>query len=366
MKAALISLGSKSSIMTAEAMQKYFDQVDMLQLKNIEVNLGKENGVFYNGKPINHYDCVFVKGSFRYAHLLRSIAAMLERKTLYMPMPAAAFTTVHNKLLTHLALQQHNIPMPRTYISSTVEAAKDLLKKVNYPIVMKFPEGTQGKGVMFADSISSASSLLDALGALNQPFIIQEYIETDGTDVRALVIGEKVVAAYRRKAQKEDKRSNIHAGGTGETVLLSRETSKIAVDTAKALGVSICGVDILESPLGPLVIEANLSPGLQGISQVSTIDVADEIAKFLYRKTQETIAKRKQSHTEQVMKEMNLGNIAQEKRESSGQQILTTLTFRGERIILPEFVTKMAQFSNQKEYTIKAGKGKVEIEEFEM
>ncbi|PIN73225.1 hypothetical protein COV20_03260 [Candidatus Woesearchaeota archaeon CG10_big_fil_rev_8_21_14_0_10_45_16] len=362
MKAALISLGSVSSQMTAEAMKKYFDQVDMIQLKNIEVNLGKEAGIYYNGEPFSQYDCVFLKGSFRYAHLLRSIAALLEGRVPYMPLPANSFSTVHNKLLTHLILQQHNIPMPRTYISSTISAAKDLLKKVNYPIVMKFPEGTQGKGVMFADSISSASSLLDALGALNQPFIIQEYIETNGSDIRAIVVGDKVVAAYRRKAQKEDKRSNIHAGGTGEVVTLSREISKIAVDTAKALEVDICGIDILESPLGPLVIEANLSPGLQGVTKVSTIDVADEIAKYLYRRTKEVVEKHRKRASDEVMREISIDNTEKER----WQQIISSLTFRGERIILPEFVTKITQFSDQKEYVIKAEKGKVEIEEFKL
>lgn len=362
MKAALISLGSQSSIMTAEAMQKYFDQVDMVQLKNIEVSLGKESGIFYEGKRLDIYDCIFVKGSFRYARLLQSIAAMLEGKVPYMPIPAIAFSVVHNKLLTHLALQQHNIPMPRTYISPTIDTAKELLKRVNYPIVMKFPEGTQGKGVMFADSIASAASLLDALVALKQPVIIQEYIETDGTDIRAIVVGDKVVAAYRRKAQLEEKRSNIHAGGSGESVQLDRETIKIAIDTAKALGVDLCGVDILEGHSGPLVIEANLSPGLQGISNFSTINVADEMARFLYRKTEEAVNKRKKQAAAEVMKEISLENDA----SNSFQEIITPLQFRGERILLPDFVAKITGFSNQKEYSVKTKKGKVEIEEFDI
>ena len=359
MKAALISLGSKSSVMTAEAMQKYFDQADMVQLKNIEVKLGKDSGIFYEGKLLEDYDCVYLKGSFRYANLLCSIAAMLEGKVKYMPLPTNTFTTVHNKLLTHLTLQQHNIPMPRTYISPTTESAKDLLKQVNYPIVMKFPEGTQGKGVMFADSLSSAASLLDALGVLKKPVIIQEYVETGGTDIRALVVGEKVVAAMRRKAQTEDKRANIHAGGKGEAVQLSREIINIALDTAKALKADICGIDILEGPLGPLVIEANISPGLQGLSQVSTIDIADEIAKFLHRKTEEIVIKDKKDATQEVMKELKTDN-------GITQEIISNLTFRGERIVLPELITRMTGFSERKEYSLKVKKGKVEIEEFKI
>ena len=340
-------------------MKKYFDQVDMIQLKNVEVSLGKEGGVFYHGKHLDDYDCLYIKGSFRYANLLRSIASMVENKTPYMPIPANSFSTVHNKLLTHLVLQQHNIPMPKTYIPANPEEAKVLLKRVNYPIVMKFPEGTQGKGVMFADSISSASSLLDALGALNQPFIIQEYIDTGGTDIRALVVGEKVVASYKRRAKTEEKRSNIHAGGSGEPVQLSREAMNIALDTAKALQTDICGVDILEGPLGPLVIEANLSPGLQGISKISTLDIPDAIAKFLYQKTEKILSASNKIASSEVMKELSPD-------KETSHEVISDLKFRGERILLPHWVTKMTGFDDRKEYSIKARKGKLEVEEFKM
>ncbi len=355
MKGAIISLGSVSSQMVADAMKKYFDEVDMINLKYIEVRLGKESGVFYNGEPLGNYDCIYLKGSFRYANLLRSISALLEGKVPYMPLPSNSFTIVHNKLLTHLALEQQNIPMPRTYISSTIEEAKELLKRVNYPIVMKFPEGTQGKGVMFADSLSSASSLLDALGILNQPFIIQEFIDTGGSDIRALVVGEKVVASMKRKAEMGEKRANTHAGGTPEKVLLSREATNVALKTAKALGAEICGVDILQSHRGSLVIEANVSPGLQGLQSVSTIDVADEIAKYLARKTSEIVNKQKKTDAKKVMQELDL-------EEGHFQQIVTSLTFRGERIILPVIANQIAKFSDQKEYAIKVKKGKIEIE----
>ena len=359
MKAAIISLGSVSSQMTAEAMKKYFEQVDMIQLKNVEVSLGKEAEVLYEGKPIPEYDCIYVKGSFRYANLLQSITGMLEGRVPYIPLPASLFSTAHNKLLTQLVLQQHNIPMPKTYISSTTDTAKELLKKISYPIVMKFPEGTQGKGVMFADSLASASSLLDALGALNQPFIIQEYIETGGTDIRALVVGDNVVAAMRRTAKKEEKRANIHAGGTGEAIQLDRKTTNVALDTAKALGADILGVDILESLSGPKVIEVNISPGLQGLSAVSTTDVPDEIAKYLFQRTEEQIVGARKREEVKILSEITLEN-------NEKQEIISNLQFRGERIVLPEFVSKITRFSDRKEYSIKAKKGKVEIEEFKI
>jgi len=213
MRAALISLGSKSSEWTAEAMRKHFDEVDELDLKDMEINIsGKKSEVLYQGKPIINYDCIFAKGSFRYAPLLRSLTSLLKNKC-YMPLSASSFTIGHDKLLTQLRLQKHNIPMPKTYLAATTYAAKQILEKVNYPIIMKFPQGTQGKGVLVADSYASASSMLDALTALNQPFLIQEFVDTGGTDVRAIVVGDKVVAAMKRKADIKEARANIHAGG---------------------------------------------------------------------------------------------------------------------------------------------------------
>jgi ribosomal protein S6--L-glutamate ligase len=360
MRAAVISLGSKSSIMTIEAMRKYFDQVDQIQLKHIEISLGKNGKLLYEGKELPHYDCVLVKGSFRYANLLRSIASVLKGKVPYLPIPEECFTVAHNKLLTHLLLEQHHIPMPKTYITSTVDAAKEMLDRVSYPIVMKFPQGTQGKGVMFAESKSSAASMLDALGALNQPFIVQEYVETGGTDIRALVVGDKVIATMKRVAKSGEKRSNTHSGGSPEPVLISYEANQIAVKTAKALGADICGVDILDGPLGPVVIEVNISPGLQGISSVSTIDIPDAIARAFYDRTLGAVQGHRHFEAKKVMQSLN------KPLSKPGQSIISGIKLRGDRIILPELVQKMAKLSDEKEYSIKASKGKIEIEEFNL
>ncbi len=360
MRAAIISLGSKSSVMTAEAMKEFFDHVDMIQLKKIEILLGRDAGIYYNGKPMEEYDCVYVKGSFRYANLLRSITSMLEGKVAYLPIPSHCFTTVHNKLLTHLALQQHNIPMPKTYLSSTVDEAKELLKRVNYPIVMKFPEGTQGKGVVFADSKASASSLLDAFSALNQPFIIQEYLETGGTDLRVIVIGDKAVAAMKRVAKTDEKRANIHAGGSGEAAHITREVAALAIKTARALGAEVAGVDILEGPHGPMVIEANISPGLQGVSAAHpNKNIAREIAAFFSNQTKMVLSSKGKVETAKVLKKMD-------DEEKGINEIITNLQFKGERIVLPLVVTKLTQFNELENYVIRSKKGKLEISEFNL
>lgn len=347
MRAAIISLGSVSSKWTFDAMKKYFEEVDSIDLRNVEVDLGgKSPVVLYEGKQFQKYDCIYLKGSFRYIQILTSISTVLENKV-FMPISPQAFTIGHDKLLTHLILQQHSIPMPETFISSNPAAAKKLLEKRSYPIVMKFPSGTQGKGVMFAESYNSAASMLDAFSALNQPIIIQNYVETGGSDTRVIVVGDKVVAAMERKAIEGERRANIHAGGNGTPVKLDYKTKELAVKTAKAIGANICAVDILKSKKGPLVIEVNLSPGLQGITEATKINVADRIAKYLYDGT-----KKFQGETthidSSVMSAAGMG--------PSAKTIVTKIQLNRNKIVIPNIITEISNFKKNDEILISADK----------
>jgi ribosomal protein S6--L-glutamate ligase len=358
LKAAVISLGSKSSKWTVKALKKYIRTVDDLNIKDIEVTLSpKGMEILYKGKPLENYDCVFAKGSFRYAPLLRAITTIAGQSA-YTPIAPSAFTIAHDKILTQLILQQKGIPTPKTYLSSTPEAAKKVLESAHYPIIMKFPQGTQGKGVMFADSFAAANSMLDALTALKQPFLIQEYVETGGVDIRVIVIGDGVAAAMKRKAETGEKRANIHAGGKGEACSLDPVAKKIAVDAAKAIGAEICAVDMLESVKGPLVIELNISPGLQGITEATKIDVASKIARFLHKKTKEFVEQRKKIESKEILREISpIGTY---------KEILASLDFRGERILLPKVVTDETKFTDKDELIVKVKKGKLIIEKFEV
>lgn len=336
-------------------MRNYFGEVDEINLKNIEINFsGKTAEILYEGKPLPEYDCIFAKGSFRYAPLLQGVTA-LRSQTCYMPIQSSAFSVVHDKLLTQLALQMENIPMPRTYQAATVDAAKAIMKSLKYPIIMKFPQGTGGKGVVFAESYASASSVLDALTALRQPFILQEYVETGGSDVRVIVVGDRVVASMQRKADISEKRANMHSGGKAEPFELDEYTRKLAIKVARAVNADICGVDILVGVSGPVVIEANISPGLQGITQATKIDVADHIARHLFEKTKERREQKKQQGTAKVMQDTGLD-------ESSS--LITQLDFRGTKVLLPSLIVKKAGLKEETDYEISAKPGKICIKEF--
>jgi len=359
-KAAIISLGSVSSKLTLEAMKEYFSEVDHIDIRKIEVNLDSTKPlVLYKGSPLLRYDCIYAKGSFRYVTLLRSLTSVLY-KNLYLPITPEAFTLGHDKLLTQLVLQQEKIPMPKTYISSTSIAAKEILEKINYPIIMKFPQGTQGKGVMYADSYTSAVSVLDALATLKQPFIIQEFIETNGVDTRAIVIGNKVVAAMkRRQANKLEIRSNLHAGGVGEYCVLDADAKKLAIKASKAIGADICAVDMLDGIKGPQVIEVNLSPGLQGIIKASKLNIPDMIASFLYQKTGEFKAKDEVKDSKDILKQVD---TTTEKEK----EIITNLDFKGDKIILPQIITKITGFDDDNEVMIKASNCSLIIKSFKI
>ena len=215
MKIAIISLGGKSSKALAKTCKSYFSIVDSLDLRNFEVFSSKDGvQVMYNNKSLPEYDCIYIRGSFKYSLLQRSITMALNKQS-YMPSDPITFTLGHDKFMTLLALQKENVAVPRTYYAPTAKLAKKTLKDVHYPVIMKVPEGTHGKGVMIADSYKSAITILDTLEAFKSPFIIQEFVATEETsDIRAIVSHGKVLAAYRRVAAQGEIRANTHSGGT--------------------------------------------------------------------------------------------------------------------------------------------------------
>jgi ribosomal protein S6--L-glutamate ligase len=356
MKAAIISLGSVSSQWTHEALKKYFDVADHLDLRSVEVDLGsKDAEVFYEGRPLKGYDCVYLKGSFKFVQLLQSVASVLSEKT-YMPIAPNTFSVGHNKLLTHLLLAEHEIPMPLTYVSSSSEGTKQILSKVDYPIVIKFPHGTQGRGVMFADSFGSASSMLDALMVLRQPVIIQQYIETGGKDIRVIVVGDEVVAAMQRQANSVEKRANIHAGGSGKPIRIDDETKALAVKVAKIIQADICAIDILPSKSGPLVIEVNLSPGLQGITLATGIPVADKLAKFLYEETKRFKDDAVSSRTKWMIDQLGMDPLL------ASKSIVANVEIRDDKVVLPPVVSKIVEFKDSDEVVMTSDKGCIVIQ----
>jgi ribosomal protein S6--L-glutamate ligase len=202
------------------------------------------------------------------------------------------FTTVHaqsilqsrNKWTCFQILAMKNIPVPRTILGNVYDARATLKTFHNKPVILKVLQGTHGAGVILADTYQAAISTIETLNASKVRFVIQEYIaESKGADIRAIVVDGVVVAAIKRQGDKDEFRSNLHLGGSSEAVRLSNEESQLATAAAKALKLGVCGVDILQSNRGPLILEVNSTPGLEGAETTTGIDISRNIINYIER-----------------------------------------------------------------------------------
>ncbi|MCG9598257.1 30S ribosomal protein S6--L-glutamate ligase [Vibrio sp. Isolate25] len=196
---------------------------------------------------------------------------------------SVAITRSRDKLRSLQLLSRKNIGMPITGFASKPSDIKDLIKMVGgAPLVIKLLEGTQGIGVVLAETQKAAESVIEAFMGLKANIMVQEYIkESGGADIRCFVIGDKVIAAMKRQAQPGEFRSNLHRGGNASLIKITPAERKTAVDAAKVMGLNVAGVDLLRSERGPLVMEVNSSPGLEGIETATGKDVAGMIIQYI-------------------------------------------------------------------------------------
>ena len=196
---------------------------------------------------------------------------------------STSITRSRDKLRCLQILSRSGIGLPVTSYAHSTKMSEKLVKMVGgAPCVIKLIEGTQGKGVILADTAKAAESVIDGFRQMKAHFLVQEFIkESNGCDIRAFVIGDKVVASMMRKAKDGEFRSNLHRGGTAIEVDITDEEALAAVNAAKALGLNVAGVDLLRSDRGPLVLEVNSSPGLQGIETSTGLDIASMIIEYI-------------------------------------------------------------------------------------
>lgn len=194
-----------------------------------------------------------------------------------------AIARSRDKLRSLQVLSKHNVDMPRTVFASNKSTAKDVIElSGGTPLVLKILEGTQGVGVVLVDTQKAAKSVLDAFYGMDVNLLVQEFIEeAGGADIRALVVDGKVVGAMKRQGAKGDFRSNLHQGGSATAHKLTRKEKSTALAAAKAMGLGVCGVDMIESARGPLVMEVNSSPGLEGIEKSTQIDIAGKVMDYI-------------------------------------------------------------------------------------
>ena len=238
--------------------------------------------VFYAGKPLDDIEAIIPRIGASQTFYGTAIVRQFEMMGVFSSNGSQAISRSRDKLRCLQILAREGVGLPVTGYANTTQDHEGLIKMVGgAPLVIKLVEGTQGIGVVLAETHSAAKSVIEAFRGLSANILVQEYVkEARGEDLRCFVVGGKVIGAMKRKAAPGEFRANIHRGGTAEEVPLSPEEKTTAKLAAKAMGLKVAGVDLLRSESGPLVLEVNSSPGLEGIEKATKKDIAGEIIAF--------------------------------------------------------------------------------------
>lgn len=244
--------------------------------------------LFARGREIVGHDVVIPRIGASITDYGLAVLTHFERAGVPSVNSTIAIQRSRDKLRALQYLSAHDVGIPRTAIARTPEAIRGAVDAVGgTPVIIKLLKGTQGVGVMKAESPEGVESIIDTLWGLGQNIILQEFIaESMGRDLRAIVIGGELVAAMRRTAKKGEFRSNLHRGGNGQRTELDPKYQRAALDAARIMGLGVAGVDLLESRDGPRVIEVNSSPGLRGVERATGIDIAQRIVAHAERLVQ--------------------------------------------------------------------------------
>ena len=239
--------------------------------------------IFYNGEKLPVYDAVIPRIGASVTFYGLAVLRQFEMMGVYPLNESVAIGRSRDKLRSMQILARDGIGLPVTTFAHDPKETEEVVKLAGgAPLVVKLLEGTQGIGVVLADTDRSAKSVIEAFRGVNVNILVQEFIkEAGGSDLRVLVIGGKVVAAMKRQGAEGEFRSNLHRGGTAQMVKISPEERSTAVRAAKSLGLNVCGVDMLRTNHGAVVMEVNSSPGLEGVEKATGIDIAGKVIEFL-------------------------------------------------------------------------------------
>ena len=282
MRIALLSRNVKlySTARLVEAARARGHEVDVIDpIKCVLAIARGSHRMIFRGQEVQDVDVVLPRIGASITDYGVAVVAHFERNEIPVCNSALAISRSRDKLRALQLLSAHDVGIPRTAMARDARAVGAAVDAVGgTPVIIKLLQGTQGVGVMIADSKQAVESTLDTLWGLGQNIILQEFIaESKGRDIRALVVGQEVVAAMRRTAKDGEFRSNLHRGGASERIELDESYRTAALTATRAMGLEVAGVDLLESTEGPRVIEVNSSPGLRGIESTSGVDVAQRI-----------------------------------------------------------------------------------------
>ncbi|MFL0798085.1 MAG: RimK family alpha-L-glutamate ligase [Cellvibrionaceae bacterium] len=286
MKLAILSRGPKcySTMRLKDAALQRGHDVSVLNTLKFAIDLQKGvPDLYYNQKALSEYDAVLPRIGSSITYYGTAVVRQFQEMDIFCANTAHGIANSRDKLRSLQILSRHHIGIPRT---TFVRDKKDVLPAIERvggaPVVIKLIEGTQGIGVLLAETVSAAASIIELLQSQKQNVLIQKFVaESKGKDIRAFVVGDRVVAAMRRVAQGQEFRSNVHRGGVAEPVDLPEEYIETAVRATQILGLRVAGVDMLEGANGPQIMEVNSSPGLEGIETCTGLDIAGAVIDYI-------------------------------------------------------------------------------------
>jgi len=286
MKLGILSCSTKcySTRRLREAAEQRGHEVKVLNTLKFAIDLDKADpDLYFKSKQLTHYDAVLPRIGASITYFGTAVVRQFEQMDVFSANSSGGISNSRDKLRSMQILSRHNIGIPKT---TFVKDKKDVLPAIQRvggaPVIIKLLEGTQGVGVILADSEKVAEAIIETLQSTKQNVLIQKFVaESKGRDVRAFVVGDQVIAAMRRVAQGQEFRSNVHRGGKTELVELDDQYREAAVRAAQIMGLRVAGVDMLESKTGPQIMEVNSSPGLEGIEACTQLDIAGAIIDYI-------------------------------------------------------------------------------------
>ncbi len=301
MKVAILSRNTRlySTKRLVEAARHRGHNVHVLDVLRCYMSISsRKSEIHYKGKVLEGFDAIIPRIGASVTFYGTAVLRQFEMMGVYPLNESVAISRARDKLRACQLLSRKGVGLPVTGFANKPDDIKDLIKMVGgAPLVIKILSGTQGVGVVLAETQKAAESVIESFLDLKVSVLVQEYIkESGGADIRCFVIGEKVVAAMKRQGKQGEFRSNLHQGGTAMLVSTTPEERATAVKAANIMGLNVCGVDILRSSRGPLVIEVNSSPGLEGIETATGKDIADLIIQFMEKNARQGKTKTKGGH----------------------------------------------------------------------
>ncbi|MCG7488663.1 30S ribosomal protein S6--L-glutamate ligase [Vibrio sp. Of14-4] len=269
-----------------EAAQDRGHEVKVIDALRCYMNINSDKPqIHFKGEELSGFDAVIPRIGASVTFYGTAVLRQFEMMGVYPVNESVAITRSRDKLRSMQLLSRKGVGMPITGFASKPDDVKDLLEMVGgTPVVIKLLEGTQGIGVVLAETRKAAESVIEAFMGLKANIMVQEYIkEAEGADVRCFVIGDKVIAAMKRQGAEGEFRSNLHRGGSASLTKITPQERRTAVAAAKIMGLNVAGVDLLRSSRGPLVMEVNSSPGLEGIEAATGKDIAGMIIEFIQK-----------------------------------------------------------------------------------